>query len=153
MPVVYEKKTGKKLWFQFPIDARELVDSGDYTFAAPENVQQENVDMDGAKLKEVSDISERARLGVVLQEGERETLNQYQSALEAEVPAGSSPVPAPEPSVTTDVFNPATAERPALFAYLRDKDIDVGNAASTQTLRERVYESMNEGKSQSDSEE
>lgn len=49
----------------------------------------------------------------------------------------------PEPQEKADTFNPATAERAELFAYLREHGEEVGNRTETSNLRERVYELMN----------
>jgi hypothetical protein len=46
-------------------------------------------------------------------------------------------------------FDPETAERSELFAFLRERDVEIGNRASDETLRERAKEVIEEDKSQS----
>lgn len=46
-------------------------------------------------------------------------------------------------------FDPETADRAALFTFLRDKEVEIGNRASDETLRERAKEVIEEEKSSS----
>ena len=46
-------------------------------------------------------------------------------------------------------FDPETADRASLFSFLRDNDVEIGNRASDETLRERAKEVIEEEKSQS----
>lgn len=66
----------------------------------------------------------------------------------APVTAQDQPAPSggPESQEKTDTFNPATAERAELFAYLREHGEEVGNRTETANLRERVYEVMQQKK-------
>ena len=145
MAVAYEKETGKPVYFGFAIDAREAVLSGNYTEKPPEDSKvEEAYEPDAEQIEKVKDLAERARLGEVVTSDEREVLNEFQTNTGLDTPGSPPGVPAPEPVLVVDTFNPATAGRAELFGYLRDRDVDVGNASSTEHLRERVFEEMSD---------
>ena len=139
MAVAYEKETGKRVWFSFEIDRRQAIEAGTHTNEPSEDSKSEDdVELDGVQIQKVAGIAERARLGEVLSPEEREALNEFQTNAELDAPGSPPGVPAPEPVLVADVFNPATASRAELFGYLRGNDVDVGNASSTEHLREEA---------------
>ena len=136
MPIAYEKETGKRVYWQFDIDRREALAIGTHVAEAPEGAKsEEEVEMDAEQLQKVAGIAERARLGGPVLPEEREQLNEFQANTDMEAPGAPPGVPAPEPVLVADVFNPATASRAELFGYLRENDVEVGNASSTEHLR------------------
>lgn len=139
MPVVYSK-TGERVYHLYAIDARECVASGEYTFESPPESAKTEADYepDASQIEKVKDIAERARLGEVVSPDDREILNEFQTNTGLDTPGAQSGVPAPEPVLVADVFNPATAGRAELFEYLRAHDVEVGNASGTELLREEA---------------
>lgn len=81
--------------------------------------------------------------------------DQEPGALQASVAVGSPPEraesdkQASEQDAEASEFDPETADRASLFSFLREKDVEIGNRASDETLRERAKEVIEEEKSQS----
>ena len=105
------------------------------------------------------DVSERARTGLPITPEERSQVVNTPSpdlrrdaAGETYVVGGSvtgETAPGPMSREVIDTFNPALADRDALFAWLRANEVEVANATGTANLREQAFKKMQEQKATS----
>lgn len=155
MSVTVYDKDGRAYVHTFPIDAKEAVATGEYTFEKPEG---ENEDISPEEYEKRVLLTERARLGGTITLEERSQLVAHDTpdfpdhvtGIEERYPTDRAPVGAeaeevqalmsagPPSTEVADTFNPATADRDQLFAYLRSQGEEPGNRTSTENLREQA---------------
>jgi hypothetical protein len=161
MKFAYNKETGEKTGFQFNVDYKEALASGNFTADEPKGKKE--AELSSEEYEERVSITERARLGGPIEEGERGKLIDVPSpdlrndvvGIEERYPNARAPVgpeaesvnaqaaqkaasSGPDRTEVADTFNPATADRDQLFKFLRDNGEDPENASSTSTLRARA---------------
>lgn len=160
MSVTVYDKEGKPVVFTFPIDAKESVATGQYTYEPPEGREQE--ELSSEEYTKRVELTERARLGGPVSPEERTLLVEHDTpdfrkevvGIEERYPNDRAPVgeevdsvnaqaaSAPGSTEVVDTFNPAMADRDELFGYLRERGDSPGGATSTDNLRSMVYAKM-----------